>query len=218
MLEQDGGPAAVSVSWSELIRETTGRQITPFNMSDPADAALARKIAAAMDNVLPRLNRPDGPVRSAKRLGMIPSLVDDEVQAALTELAGVSCEAAEENIPTTLGNGNSSAYPTFRLVDQGSHRACHLSVTYCPMDQHESKRSLLSVNPQVMAARITSDGTCMLVVLEHNNKPGTELVFLNWELIDLGQEKIRMQTTFEATADEVLLPNAMVLDGRRGRD
>ncbi len=218
LLEQDGSAGAIVVTWSELMQTAVGRQITPFKSSDLVDATLAEKIAAALDSVLPRLNRPDGPIRSAKRLRMVPALVDDEVQAALTGVAGLACEEAAKDVSAALGDGASGAYPTFRLVDQATHRVYYLSVAFYPMDQRGPTLPLFHIDPKAAATRLTSDGVCLLVVLEHNNKPGSELAFLNWKLIDLGQTTVRVQTAFEAATDKILLPAAVIGDGRRGRD
>lgn len=218
MLEQDGGPAAVAVTWPEMVQVASGHQAIPFKASDPADAAVATKIGSVLDGLLPKLNRPEGPVRSAKRLILVPALVEEELQAALSAVVGLSCKAVPENSATPLGDRSTGAYPAFKLTDQTSHRTYYLGVAFYPTGQRGSASPPLKIDPASLANSMTVDGTCLLICLEHNDKSGSDLAFLNWELIDLAAGKAHVRTSFQAQADELLLPAATIGDGRRGRD
>ncbi len=218
LLEQDGASAAIDLPWTEMVQATANRQAVPFKVSDTMDAAVAAKISSALDSMLPRLNRPDGPVRSARRLAAVPLLVEDEVHAALSDLPGLICEAPAGNDPARLGDPDAASYPAFRLTEQTSHHVYYLGVGFYPTGHRESPAVLLRVEPKSSASRLLADGTCLLILLEHNARVGAELAFLNWELVDLAQSKVRVQTSFRGAAGEILLPSASIIDGRRGRD
>ena len=218
MLEQDGGASAVAVTWPEMLQAASGHQVVPFEAADPADAATATKIGSVLDALLPRLNRPDGPVRSARRLALVPSLVEDELQTALSAMAGLLCEPALGSTAGSLGDRGAGTYPALKLTDQTSHRTYYLGVAFYPTGQRESASPLLQIDPASAASSMATGGTCLLVCLEHNNKSGGDLAFLNWELIDLAAGKVRVRTSFQARTNELLLPAATIGDGRRGRD
>lgn len=216
--EQDGSASAISFSWTDVVQTITGRQIAPFKLSDPSDAAFAAKLGGALDSFMPKLNRPDGPIRTAKRLAIIPTLVDDELQTSLAGVVGLASEAADGNRLATLASGASDPYPAFRVTDQTNNQIYYLSVAFQPLDQNDLTRPLVYIDPKTAASRIAANGKCLLVVLEHNNKAGAELAFLNWKIIDLSQGKVRAKASFEAVTGEVILPPAVVGDSRRGRD
>ena len=68
------------------------------------------------------------------------------------------------------------------------------------------------------ASRLPADGCCLLVGIEQNGKPGREIAFLNWEVLDLARLTVRFRPVFQAARHDALRPGAVLTDGRKGRD
>lgn len=218
MLEQNGALTAIEVPWATLAQGIAGRTITPFTRTDPVDAGVAERIGVALDGLLPKLNRPDGDMRKASHPSQIRPLVETELQTALSSIAGLTCEVADAADLSTLNGSGSSAYPAFQLTEQASHRVYYLGIAFRANEKPDPTAPLLQIDPKSAAARLTADGASLLVVFDLNGKTGQQFALLNWELVDASQMKIRVQTAFRALTGEVLLPGAMLGDGRRGRD
>lgn len=213
LLLQNGGPEAVTVGWPELVRATTGKQVSPLDPAHPIDATITARFGTALDLILPRINRTDGALRTQALLtsAEISSRSAEQLRTALmtaaTTVAGLS--------DTPLSEGS---YPDFRCVDVASGRTYYFSVALCPPGGREAALRALTYRANEASKRITADGCCLLIVIEHNGKAGTELAFLNWELIDLAKVSVRCAVRFEADENALHQPGTVIADGRKGRD
>ena len=213
LLLQNGGADAVSVAWPELVRATTGKQVVPLDPANPADAATVAKFGAALDLVLPLLNRPDGKVRSDSlhTSAEIAARIADDLRTTLST-SGTTVANSSDVVPFE------GCYPDFRCVDAASGKIYYFSVVIFPTGGRESSLSALAYGATETSKRITADGCCLLVAIEHNGKPGAGLAFLNWELIDLAKVSVRCSVGFEADENALHQPSTVVSDGRKGRD
>lgn len=211
LLLQDGGASAAAVSWPELVRAAGGKQVVPLDPANPADAATLAQLGAALDALLPRLNRPDGTLRATPALTTAEATarVADELRAALATLPGHTVE------PLTAPGAPCLA---LRWTDTASGRTCCLLVALYPTGGKDTAARALTVRAADLAGQFTADGACLLVGFEHNGKAGRELALLNWEAVDLARVSLRCAVTFEADADALHAPGATLADGRRGRD
>ena len=211
LLLQNGGPDAAAVPWPEIVRAAGGRQISSLDPANAADAATLTKLGAALDAALPRLNRPDGPLRGAPVLTVAEAGagIADELRTALSASSG----STVENLAPP-----GASYPVLRWTDGAGGRACYLFVATYPAGGKDGAIRVLTVRAADLAGQFPADGVCLLVGVEHNGKSGRDLALLNWEAIDLARVTLRCAVTFEADANSLHAPGATVTDSRRGRD
>ena len=94
----------------------------------------------------------------------------------------------------------------------------YLAVTLYPSGQRGAAGRALNFHPGDGGRRINSDGCCLLVGIEHSDKPGGEMAFLNWDVTDVTNLPVRVAVTFEADGNDVYHPGAVLTDGRKGSD
>lgn len=207
LLLQNGSATAAAVPWPEIVRAVSGRQVASFDPAAPADAATLAKLGAALDAILPHLNKPDGILRAT------PALTSAEIAARIADELRTTLDKAEP-----AGASADALCPVLRWTENSGGRTCYLVVALYPTGVKDAAVHALSVRAADLAAQITSDGACLLVGIEHNGKTGRELALLNWEAIDLSRLSLRCAVTFETDANGLHVPGATLGDGRRGRD
>ena len=214
LLQQNGGPAAITLPLAQVIHAATGKNVLPIDPGNPVDAAVIAKLGNVMDRLLPGMNKPESPAHVVGRMDEVTAFFEDALRAFIPTVAGLSCPAPADDPAAGAGG-----FPCVRVVDSASGKSFYLGVTLYPTGGREGAVRALHFHPAEAAARLTEDGACLLVGVEHNGKTGREIAFLNWELLDLAKLPVHVVTTFEATQADVHPPGAAVLnDGRKGRD
>ena len=200
LLLLSGGPEAAAVSWPELVLTAGGKQISPLVPANAPDAALLAKLGASLDALLPKLNRPDGPLRTQ------PPLTSVEIAARIADELRAALPAAD-----ALG-------PVLKWNDNPTGRTCYLVVAPYSAGGREGALHTLTVRAADLAGQFTTEGACLAIGIEHNGRLGRDLAFLNWEAIDLARVSLRCAVTFETDASGLHAPGATLADGRRRRD
>ena len=209
LVQADAGPDAIVLPFAQVVRAATGKTVLPFAATNPADAAALAKIGAALDLLLPRMNRPDSSAHTAAAAGdatVVAARFEDELRTAL----GVTSTPKDE--PRA-----DRSYPAFLLADAASGKAYYLAATLYPTGS-DPAGAALDFSPGAASARIPADGCCLLVGIEHNGKPGRDIAFLNWEVLDLSRLPVRFHPEFQVSRHDALQPGAVLTDGRKGRD
>ncbi len=200
------GADAIALPFAEIVSAATGRRVVPFDAANAADAAALARAGAALDAILPRMNRPDSPAHAAAGMQAVAARFEDELRGTLL------------SPPTTAGSDTvAHGYPAWTWTDPATGKAYYFAVALYPTGG-DPAATALTFSPGDAAARMTADGCCLLVGIEHNGKPGHDLAFLNWQVLDLAKVKVRFAPVFQATAQEALQPGAVLTDGRKGRD
>ena len=209
LVQADGGPDPILLPFAQVVRAASGRNVLAFDAANPADAAALAKIGAALDGLVPRMNRPESTAHAAAVLGdaiVVAGRFEDELRTAL----GVAPAPPEEN-------SGERSYPAFLLADTAHGRNYYLAATLYPSGGDPAGNAL-AFAPDVAAGRVPADGCCLLVGIEHNGKPGRDIAFLNWEVLDLARLQVRFRPVFQAAPRDALQPSAVLTDGRKGRD
>ena len=208
LVQADGAPDPILLPFAQVVRAATGKAVPPFDATNPADAAMLAKIGTALDGLLPRLNRPDSSAHATALLGdadVVAACFEDELRTAL----GAAAVTAKE---PPAGR----SYPAFSVTDAAHGKNYYLAVTLYPTGGDPAGEAL-TFSPGA-ASRLPADGCCLLVGIEQNGKPGREIAFLNWEVLDLARLTVRFRPVFQATKGDALQPGAVLTDGRKGRD
>ncbi len=208
LVQTPSGGGAILLPFTQVVTAATGKRVLPFDPANAADAATLTKIGAALDNLLPRMNRPDSPARAAFPTAgkeAVCTVFDGELRAALQPSQPSGASATEH------------LYPAFALPDAATGKAYYLAVTLYPTGG-DPAATAVNFQPGEAASRISADGCCLLVGIEHNGKAGHDIAFLNWQVLDLAKLKVRFTPVFQANGADALQPGAILTDGRKGRD
>src|SRR5215211_7856020 len=110
------------VPFSELIFDSTGRKVLPFEGNNAVDQRVAKGISAACDETIKRLNAPDSEIQNIDRINEVSSHFEDALQKLLNATPGLQCD-----FPLTAeGKIQRSGYPDLRITDQRSKRVFYL--------------------------------------------------------------------------------------------
>ena len=71
------------VPFRELIFDTTGRKVLPFDANNSVDQRVARMISAACDETMKRLNAPDSEIQNIDRINEVSSHFEDNLRELL---------------------------------------------------------------------------------------------------------------------------------------
>jgi hypothetical protein len=111
------------VPFSELIFDTTGKKVLPFNANNAVDQRVAKAISAACDKTMKRLNAPDSPIQHVDRINEVSSYFEDTLRHLLNATPGLQCD-----FPVTAdGKLQRSGYPDLRITDLESKRVFYLN-------------------------------------------------------------------------------------------
>ena len=124
LVAPSGTPGAIVLAFPQVVRAISDKAVLPFDTGNPADAAALAKIGAALDLILPKMNRAESPARAAAAFGdasAVAARFEDELRTALGAAPAVSGE-----------NSSDRSYPAFRLADSAAGRTYYLAATLYP--------------------------------------------------------------------------------------
>ena len=214
LLEQDGGKDALLLPISEAIHSISGFFVRQIDPHDPGDARMIQLLGTSMDGVLPAMNKSDSTARAATFPDAVAATFEAALVAKLKENPEVTMIPTEPTVPVRHGE----SYPAFRVIQKANGKTFYLGVTLYETSARNGVAEAIRLQPVETAGMVTTDGSCLLVAVETNGKPGKEAAYLNWELLDLTHLFVRAAITFEASQNAVHAPDALLNDGRKGRD
>ena len=125
------------VPFSELILDTTGRKVLPFEANNAVDQRVAKAISAACDDAIKRLNAPDSEIQKIDRINEISSHFEDTLRELLNATSGLRCD-----FPLTVeGKLQRAGYPDLRITDVESKRVFYLDPKLYAAGSRDSRRS-----------------------------------------------------------------------------
>ncbi len=110
------------VPFSEVIFDTTGKKMLPFDASNPEDQRVAKAISAACDETIKQLNAPGSAIQHIDRINEVSSHFENSLRELLNATPGVYCDFPLTND----GKPQRSGYPDLRIVDIDSKRVFYL--------------------------------------------------------------------------------------------
>ena len=69
------------VPFSNVVHAATGKRVMPLNKTNAIDAELIMKIGGAMDQVLRKLNAPDGAAQKQRRINEVSAFFEAAMKA-----------------------------------------------------------------------------------------------------------------------------------------
>jgi hypothetical protein len=110
------------VPFSEVIFDTTGKKMLPFDASNPVDQRVAKAISTACDETIKRVNAPGSAIQHIDRINEVSSHFENSLRELLNTTPGVRCDFPLTND----GKPQRSSYPDLRIVDIDSKRVFYL--------------------------------------------------------------------------------------------
>jgi hypothetical protein len=197
------------VRFAEVVEAATGRKVIPLSRSNAVDQALVAKIGRALDDVLKELNAPGSPVRQKRRINEVSSLFEDGIKAALNKVPGFECD-----FPKLADGGHQrSGYPDLRLFDKATRRVVYLDPKLFERGSRGSSFRTFYFEPKRETNKILDDAHHLIVGFEHDGRTG-EWKFMDWELVDLAEFRVKLKAEFQASNRDLYKPEAVVGSSR----
>ena len=194
--------------FSQIVHAATGKRVVPLNMTNAIDRELVAKISRATDEVLKKLNAPDSPVKSKRRINEVSVLFETAIKAELNAIEGFECDFPK----TAAGVRQRSGYPDLRLADKHSGRVLYLDPK---LFEHGSRASSLRTfyfEPKRETNKILEDAHHVMIGFEHDGENGA-WKFLGWELVDLSSLRVKLKAEFQASNRELYRPETVIASG-----
>ena len=194
------------VPFAEIVKAATGKQVIAINPTNSVDRELLAKIGRALDEVLVKLNTPDGPAQSKRRINEVSTLFEAALKAALNSIEEIGCDYPK----LASGAQQRSGYPDLRLVDKKSGRIVYLDPKLFERGSRGSSLRTFYYEPRRETNKILDDAHHLIVGFEHDGKQDGAWKFLSWELVDLAGFRVKLKAEFQGSNRDLYRPDAIV--------
>lgn len=199
------------IPFAEVVKATTGRRILAIDRKSEADQELLSKIGLAMDEVMQRMNQTNSVAQTQKRINEVSSHFEEEIKRLLNDTPGFSCDFPH----LASGKIQRSGYPDLRLVDKKSGRIVYLDPKLYAQGSRSSSFRTFYFEPKTDTNKILDDAYHLIVGFEHDGRKSGQWKFLNWELIDLSQFKVKLKAEFQGSNRDLYQEAATVGTSRK---
>ena len=199
-----------SVPFAEVVKAATGKQVLAMNPTNAVEREVLAKIGRVMDEVLRQLNATNSPARQKRRINEVSALFENAMQAELNAVEGFACDFPK----LASGARQRAGYPDLRLVDKKSGRVLYLDPKLYERGSRASSLRTFYFEPKRETNKILDDAHHLIVGIEHDGKAGGAWKFLNWELVDLANFRVKLKAEFQASNRDLYRPEASVNSSR----
>jgi len=195
------------IPWSEIVFDTTGKKVLPFDSKNEIDHRVVKGISAACDETMKRLNAPNSPIQAVARINEVSSHFEDTLREVLGATPGLNCD-----FPTTAeGKLQRSGYPDLRIVDLSGKRVYYLDPKLYSQGSRESSFRTFYFEPKVATNKVRDDAVHFIVGFEHEPREKSGAwKFTRWDIVDLSQFKVKLKAEFQGSNRDMYRPEAIV--------
>jgi hypothetical protein len=211
-----------SIQFSEVIFDTTGKKVLPFNANNAVDQRVAKAISAACDETMKRLNAPDSAIQHVDRINEVSGHFEDTLRELLNTTPGLRCD-----FPLTAeGKVQRSGYPDLRVTDLESKRVFYLDPKLYAAGSRDSSFRAFYFEPKKATNKVREDAVHFVVGFEHapretaSDSPlargssakaaNATWKFTRWDLVDLSQFTVKLKAEFQGSNRDMYRPEAIV--------
>jgi hypothetical protein len=195
------------VPFSEVIFDTTGKKVLAYNPKDEIDQRVVKKIGAACDETMRRLNAPESPIQKVGRINEVSSHFEDTLRELLDSTPGLSCDYPR----TAKGKVQRSGYPDLRVVDLASKHVFYLDPKLYAGGSRDSSFRTFYFEPRNATNKVRDDAVHFVAGFEHApREKGGLWKFTRWDLVDLAQFKVKLKAEFQGSNHDMYRPEAIV--------
>src|SRR5215216_1336341 len=173
-----------SIPFSEIIFDSTGKRVLPFDRNNPADQRVAKAISVAGDETIKRVNARDSAIQNIDRINEVSSHFEDTLRELLNTTPGLRCD-----FPLTAeGKVQRSGYPDLRIVDEESKRVFYLDPKLYAAGSRDSSFRAFYFEPKEATNKVREDAVHFVVGFEHQRREKNSLWrFTRWDLVELSR-------------------------------
>ena len=218
------------VPFSELIFDTTGRKVLPFESNNAVDQRIAKAISAACDETMKQLNAPDSEIQNIDRINEVSSHFEDTLRELLNATPGLQCD-----FPLTIeGKLQRSGYPDLRITDLESKRVFYLDPKLYAAGSRDSSFRTFYFEPKKSTNKVRDDAVHFVVGFEYqpsprfgsasapretasgssneggSASPKTLWKFTRWDLVDLSRFTVKLKAEFQGSNRDMYRQEAIV--------
>ena len=216
------------VPFSQLIFDTTGRKVLPFEANNAVDQRVAKAISAACDETMKRLNAPDSAIQNVRRINEVSSHFEDTLRELLNTTPGLQCD-----FPRTVeGRLQRSGYPDLRITDLESKRVFYLDPKLYAAGSRDGSFRTFYFEPKRSTNKVRDDAVHFVVGFEHaprdvaaslsrgdsgaDQDTATERrgynawKFTRWDLVDLSRFTVKLKAEFQGSNRDMYRAEAIV--------
>jgi hypothetical protein len=197
-----------AVPFSEVIFNTTGKKVLPFETNNVVDQRVAKAISAACNETMKRLNKPGSPIQNVERINEVSSHFEDTLWELLNATPGLQCD-----FPLTAeGKVQRSGYPDLRITDLASKRVYYLDPKLYAAGSRDSSFRAFYFEPKKATNKVCEDAVHFVVGFEHapRGSPNSNWKFTQWDLVDLSRFAVKLKAEFQGSNRDMYRPEAIV--------
>ncbi|PYK25265.1 MAG: hypothetical protein DME59_11195 [Verrucomicrobia bacterium] len=200
------------VSFSEVIFDTTGKKVLPFDANNAIDRRVAKAISAACDETVKRLNTAHGAIQNVNRINEVSSHFEDSLRELLNTTHGLRCD-----FPLTAeGKAQRSGYPDLRITDLESKRVFYLDPKLYAAGSRDSSFRAFYFEPKKATNKVREDAVHFVVGFEHEIREKTGVwKFTRWDLVDLSRFTVKLKAEFQGSNRDMYRPEAIVASSEK---
>jgi len=151
------------VPFSEVIFDTTGKKVLPFDAHNAVDQRVSKAISVACDQARKRLNAPDSAIQNVDRVNEVSSHFEDALRDLLSSNTDLRCD-----FPLTAeGKVQRSGYPDLRIIDLESKRVFYLDPKLYAKGSRDSSFRAFDFEPRKGTSKVRDDAVHFVVGFEH---------------------------------------------------
>ncbi|MFL6544606.1 MAG: hypothetical protein ACJ8LM_05405 [Candidatus Udaeobacter sp.] len=196
------------VPFSEVIFDTTGKKMLPFDASNPVDQRVAKAISAACDETIKKLNAPGSAIQHIDRINEVSSHFENSLRELLNATPGVHCAFPLTND----GKPQRSGYPDLRIVDIDSKRVFYIDPKLYAAAGRDSSFRTFYFEPKKTTNKVRDDAVHFIVGFAHERRgeSSSRWKFTRWDLVDLSQFQVKLKAEFQGNNRDMYRAEAIV--------
>ncbi len=205
------------VPFSQVIFDTTGRRVLPFDPNNAVDQRVAEAISIACNETMKRLNARDSIIQNVDRINEVSSHFEDTLRDLLNTTPGLQC-----NFPLTAqGKIQRSGYPDLRIVDRQSKRVFYLDPKLYAVGSRDSNFRAFYFEPRKATNKVHDDAVHFVVGFGHSPRASgsgssnATWQFIRWDLVDLSQFTMKLKAEFQGSNRDMYRPQAIVASSEK---
>ncbi|MFN2476591.1 MAG: hypothetical protein ABR526_09670 [Chthoniobacterales bacterium] len=195
-----------AIPFVDVIRAATGKSVRAIDLADAVDARVLKQIGAGLDEVLRRLNAPDGAVQSVARINEVSSSFEDAMREVMNAMPGLSCDFPK----TATERVQRSGYPDLRLFDSESQRVYYMDPKLYAEGSRNSSFRTFYFEPKVATNKVRDDAVHLILGIAHAPRKAGHWKFTRWDIVDLAHFEVKLKAEFQGSNRDMYRPEAIV--------
>ena len=198
------------IPFREVIFDTTGKKVLPFDANSAADQRVLKAISAACNETMKRMNAPDSAIQNVDRINEVSSHFEDTLRELLNATPGLRCD-----FPLTAdGKVQRSGYPDLRILDLESNRVFYLDPKLYATGSRDSSFRTFYFEPKKSTNKVRDDAVHFIAGFEHQPRDrNAAWKFTRWDLVDLSRFQVKLKAEFQASNRDMYHPDAIIASG-----